>query len=42
MAVVAAIVKVKIIAEPVAVPYQAMKALPRILQISVDGVSKVI
>ena len=42
MAVVAAIVKAEIMAEPVAVPHQAIKALPRMLQISMDGTSKVI
>ena len=42
MAVVAAIVAVKVVKKPAAVPYQAIKALPKILQTSVDGTSKAI
>jgi len=39
MAVVAAIVKAEVVGEPVMVPHQAIKALPRMLQTSVDGAS---
>ena len=42
MAVVAAMVEAEVMAEPAAVPHQAIKALPRMLQTSVDGASKVI
>ena len=42
MAVVAVIVAVEAVEEPAVVPYQAIKALLRILQISVNGVSKAI
>ena len=42
MAVVAAMVAAEVVEEPAAVPHQAIKALPRMLQTSVDGASKAI
>ena len=39
MAVVAAMVEAEVVGELVAVPHQAIKALLRMLQTSVDGVS---